>query len=488
MKQLNYLNAFLTFLKLGIISFGGGAALLPIIRDELVDNKRWMDNSSFSFVATVGSVSPASFPVALCSVWHNKFSVVSAYAYAFPGPFLFLIILTGFALIGEVGVLLIGFVSVGIIAFILMIISMFIKRNYLHGVDMGIRRNYLMVMGSAFILTCGNAVVRLLGVLFGINADALPIPIFALSMLDLIFIAFFIILFVGGAASKLKLGTAVAIGALFALSRGRVQLLSGWGFWLGVVMVVLSVGSIIYDFVLNRGKTDAIKVDFKPLKNFALFMLISAVLTATVFFATRNTATWEYTFRIILSAVTTFGGGEAYIAVADAVFVQTGFITAEAYYGQVIGISSAMPGPVLMSIAAGIGFVYGNTLGGVLYGWLYGLLSVAIAVAATAFGAIILYVCFGMFKESDRLKMVIKYMMPLVCGILIGISLTLLNQAAGVMIRESINTWASFGIVLTIYIFMMVFRTKYRIKDIPLLLAGGFLTLIGLVLFHFVFN
>jgi len=485
MKKLNFLTALLSFLKLGLISFGGGAALLPIIRDELVDNKRWMDNESFSFVATVGSVSPASFPVALCSVWHNKFSVISAYAYAFPGPVLFLAILTGFALIGEVGVLLIGFVSVGIIAFILMIISLFIQRNYLHGAAMGIKWNYLAVIAVAFILTCGNALVRLAGVLFGVGPDALPIPIFALPMLDLIFMAFFIILFIGESASKLMLSIALLVAGAFALARGRVALLEGWGFWLGVVMVALAAGSIIYDFVRNREKGSAIKFDYKPLKNFVIFALISAVLTTAVYFVSGNSETWEYSLRIILSAVTTFGGGEAYIAVADGIFVQTGFITTEAYYGQVIGISSAMPGPVLMSIAAGVGFVYGNAMGGVLYGWLFGLLSIFIAVAATAFGAIFLYVCFGMFKESYRLKMVIKYMMPIVCGILIGISLTLLNQAAGVLVREGINAWVGFGIVFAMYLCMMFLRKKYRVKDIPLILAGGFLSLTGLVVFHY---
>ena len=486
MKTLNSLTALLAFLKLGIISFGGGAALLPIIRDELVDNKRWMDNESFSFVAMVGTVSPASLPVALCSVWHNRYSVISAYAYAFPGPVLFLAILTGFALIGEAGVLLIGFVSVGIIAFILMIISLFIQRNYLHGVDMGIKRPYLIVMGCAFILTCGNVIVRLSGVLFGASPDALPIPIFALSMLDLIFMAFFIILFMGASASKFKFGIALLLAGAFVLARGRIAILDGWGFWLGAVMIALAIGSIIYDFVKNRDKGSPVKMDFKPLRNFVLFVLISTILTVIVYFISGNSQTWEYSLRIVLSAITTFGGGEAYIAVADGIFVQTGFITAEAYYGQVIGISSAMPGPVLMSIAAGIGFVYGNALGGVLYGWLFGLLSIAIAVAATAFGAIFLYVCFGMFKESYRLKMVIKYMMPIVCGILIGIFFTLLNQAAGVLVRGGINAWVAFGIVFAIYLCMMFLRKKYRIKDIPLILAGGFLSLTGLVVFHYV--
>lgn len=36
-----YLDLFLTFSKIGVCTFGGGYAMLPILQRELVDNRGW---------------------------------------------------------------------------------------------------------------------------------------------------------------------------------------------------------------------------------------------------------------------------------------------------------------------------------------------------------------------------------------------------------------------------------------------------------------
>ena len=36
-----YLQLFLTFAKIGVVTFGGGAAMLPILQREVVENKHW---------------------------------------------------------------------------------------------------------------------------------------------------------------------------------------------------------------------------------------------------------------------------------------------------------------------------------------------------------------------------------------------------------------------------------------------------------------
>ena len=36
-----YLDLFLTFAKVGVMTFGGGYAMLPILQHEVVENKNW---------------------------------------------------------------------------------------------------------------------------------------------------------------------------------------------------------------------------------------------------------------------------------------------------------------------------------------------------------------------------------------------------------------------------------------------------------------
>jgi len=82
----NFISIMLSFLISGIIGFGGGAALIPVLERELVENRKWMANAEFDVAVAVSSISPASLPVSLCAVWNAKYSLLSAFAYALPGP------------------------------------------------------------------------------------------------------------------------------------------------------------------------------------------------------------------------------------------------------------------------------------------------------------------------------------------------------------------------------------------------------------------
>lgn len=471
--KYDYVSVMLSFLKMGVISFGGGSALIPVIEDEIVEKKKWIEKEPFDFSVIVASISPASLSVALCAVWSGKYSLISSYAYALPGPLLFLILLTGFSLIGETGVRYIGFASVGIIAFILLILFSFIRKNYLQGAAKGIKRRYLLILAAAFLLTCGNIVRRIIS---GLSLPDLPDTVFSLTMIDLIFMAFFVIFFMGGSTSKVKLGAALSLSGFYALTRGGAVFGALWAA-VSVAMIALALLSVLYDVIIAGKSKTVFKINKKPLKNLCLFLLISAGLTAAIFIISGDSRIWDFAVRVMLSSLMSYGGGEVYIGVADGVFVRTGFIAAEDFYGRVVGFSSAMPGSVLLATVAGIGFVYGSGIGGVASGWLFGLLGVALGVAATAFGALVLYIGFDIFKDSRRLYLVIKYMMAIVCGVLISTALTLLNQASSVLIREGVNAWLSIGIVLLIFLLMLLLSKKYKISNMKLLFTGGFGTL-----------
>jgi len=472
----NFVTVMLSFFKMGLISFGGGSALIPVIENEVVEKKKWVDKKSFDVSVVVASISPASLSVALCAIWSRKYSLISSYSYAIPGPLIFLILLTGFALIGEAGVAYIGFASIGIISYILVIIVTFIRKNYLVGVNKGIKKQYLLIMSTAFVLTCGNVIRRFIVMLFGF--EDLPSPIFVLTMLDLVLMAFFVILFIGNSKSKIKFGIALLIAGLFAIAKGKIAFMNELFAPISVLMIVLAIGSILYDVFSNKNRNKDFKPDMHCIRNLAIFLVISAILVTTVFLVSGEMRIWSFAARVMLSSLTSYGGGEVYIGVADGVFVQTGFIPAELYYSQIVGISSAMPGSVLLSTVAGIGFIYGNLIGGVPSAWMFGLLGLALGVAATALGSITLFVGFDVFKNSNRLKMVVDYMLAIVCGTLISTSLTMFFQSVNVMVRSGLHPWIGVCVVLSMFSVMMFLRKKYQINDILFLLAGGLVTLI----------
>lgn len=58
-----YLDLFLTFTKIGVTTFGGGAAMLPIIEREVVDNKNWATDDELVDYYAIGQCTPGIIAV-----------------------------------------------------------------------------------------------------------------------------------------------------------------------------------------------------------------------------------------------------------------------------------------------------------------------------------------------------------------------------------------------------------------------------------------
>lgn len=59
------LNLYLTFFKIGLFSFGGGYATLPIIQQEVVTFNSWLSLSEFNDLITISQMTPG--PIAINS-------------------------------------------------------------------------------------------------------------------------------------------------------------------------------------------------------------------------------------------------------------------------------------------------------------------------------------------------------------------------------------------------------------------------------------
>ena len=61
MKEL--LDLFLTFAKVGIMTFGGGYAMLPILQREVVENKGWATEEELADYFAIGQCTPGVIAV-----------------------------------------------------------------------------------------------------------------------------------------------------------------------------------------------------------------------------------------------------------------------------------------------------------------------------------------------------------------------------------------------------------------------------------------
>ncbi|SFA85389.1 chromate transporter [Clostridium frigidicarnis] len=67
------LQIFFTFLKIGMFSFGGGYAMLPMIEKEIVNNHQWISYSDFIDIIGISQMTPG--PIAINSATFVGFKV-----------------------------------------------------------------------------------------------------------------------------------------------------------------------------------------------------------------------------------------------------------------------------------------------------------------------------------------------------------------------------------------------------------------------------
>lgn len=58
-----FLELFLTFLKVGLFSVGGGYAAMPLIQSLVVDGKKWMTVSEFADLVAISEMTPGPIAV-----------------------------------------------------------------------------------------------------------------------------------------------------------------------------------------------------------------------------------------------------------------------------------------------------------------------------------------------------------------------------------------------------------------------------------------
>ena len=65
MKHSPYMDLFLTFGRIGLFTFGGGYAMIPLIQREAVDNKGWISQEDLLDVIAIAESTPG--PIAINS-------------------------------------------------------------------------------------------------------------------------------------------------------------------------------------------------------------------------------------------------------------------------------------------------------------------------------------------------------------------------------------------------------------------------------------
>ena len=80
------LKLFLTFLKIGLVSIGGGYAVIPSIHEEVVVKAGWIGEKVFADIITISQMTPGPLAVNTSTFVGLQIAGAACLLYTSPSP------------------------------------------------------------------------------------------------------------------------------------------------------------------------------------------------------------------------------------------------------------------------------------------------------------------------------------------------------------------------------------------------------------------
>jgi chromate transporter len=426
-------------IKIGVIGFGGGSAVIPVMEKELVTPRGGLTAELFVQDTVIANITPGALPVKIAALsglqlGGSGVAALSALFVALPGTAATVGLLAAFDALGPTAVRVIEYASLGITAFIIYLLAQYVVKAIRSG---GRHRRvvYIVIAAAAYLATGAGDTIGLISGITGVESG-LRVP--QLSALGLILIAI----------------AGIAAYSIYERARHRPQ-----------------SPLVAHERPRNLGRI---------LLSVGLFVVLtgSSVLVAELLTPTKGGA---FLGLIAFSTLSSFGGGEAYVGVADGFFVASGMIGPAEFYGQIVPIANALPGPILVKVAAGIGYALGLNSGGPLLGLL--LSSAAYLASVGACCAVALAVLGGYDKARHSLfvRNVSNFIIPVICGLLASTAVAMLHSSARIGSDAGAPGLVTLVASILVAISVAVLHRFVRIPDVLVLAGCGLLSLSALM-------
>lgn len=490
----NKLKAICAFIKIGAIGFGGGTAVIPVIEREAIAKNGLITPDEFKEELVLQGITPGALPLKIaCGLGVKSsplFSVGLVYATALVGVIL-AIVFTAILSVASSGVLTqVEYIAVGISAFIAIVIMKFvIKVPKSSKADKFLKQALVLIIVS-MLLSCCSRIEGFLA-LFGLNVK-LHIPelsVTSILALGLNFVLFTRFEFKKTLECALRYALAIPVTVIGILAFAKEPIIDhiAADIVLYIVIVAMLSSVIIQDFLkakkikrltaqtethVSAGKNAFQKIRI-PLITIGILLIPMVVFGIVVGLvnATGFNHFITLTGKSILAVVTTFGGGTAFISIAEGVFVEGGIVSNELFWSQIVPIANALPGPLLCKMLATVWYHAAFSLqAGVGVSILYSIYGAILGTTVTVVVYLLIYMLFQYLKELSIFEKLKLSILPLIAGLLIPTVLSMIINMVSVTMTTGINVW--FGMLLAaVTIAVCYIPIRFKIKE-PIVIVG----------------
>ncbi len=461
-----------SMLKIGLVGFGGGNALVPLIEKSIV-GRELVSQDDFEEDVVIANITPGALPVELASgvgkrVLGRRGMLAAALAMAVPGVFLTVFLLTLVSSVGDRILLQVQYLTVGITAGIACLLTDYVagtRKEHESSRTRWVSRCIILIV---FALTCGKNLIRI----FGLEVST---PV-CLSTVDVFVIAFFVIFYTNCRPTPVNCGISLLFCVLYLLNDtlgeqlfpGKLDLC----IYLGMIVLAL------YGLKNNFKKDQKIrKIPFREIgRDFAI---LAGLLAAALVLALAVTdCGFAFVKNGTLSSLMSFGGGDAYLTVADALFVNEKMISSDQFYSLLVPVTNILPGSILCKMLSGVGYLLGFTsTGSVAGGIVSGAAGFLVSVAASCGVFAIIGDIYRSFHDVAVFRNIKKWIRPIVAGLMLTVISSLVYQNCKVGIEMG-SKYAPVLFMGIIYVLMMLLRKKMGIKTGVMFLLAAVLSLV----------
>lgn len=461
-------NLIKSFFRTGICGFGGGSALIPIIEEEAVQRRHFLSETEYGNAVMAACVTPGALPVKLAAgcgscVSGNRGFLLAAYSFTLPsllllGGMLFLLSTIGASLLPQL-----RWASIGIAIFICYLLLEYIARVLRQARREGDWKTAGINFILAAVLTGGKDAAQLLSLFIG-----RPISIYAISVTSMICLFLLLFFLLDGSYSSWRLAPAGLLTLAYLAGDYFSIPLLGWGAGL---LAVIAIAALFRKHRIQGSAELRWKGSQKGVfKRLAIVWLLPLIAAVPAMYLGGISQTVRFILAGTKSAMLSFGGGEAYLAIADDMFVGT-YITTGQLYESLLPLANLLPGPILVKLLTGVGFYQGGALAGDIGAIAWMLLGAAVGVSAS----LTLFVPLLNLCEANRTLPLFTrlqtWLLPVICGMMVTVLLSLVCSALTTM-GDCATRQASVAILLLL-LFSIAFLKRLHVPDVVLVLLSG---------------
>ncbi len=424
------------FLKIGCIGFGGGTSLIPVIEEEMVTTRRLVPKDKYDIDVIVASITPGALPVEIsgslgkriAGIWGMLFAAICM---TLPGAMATMFLLSGMSTLSETVFMQIEIVAVGIAAFILSMLT-----KYISGALKWAKEHNRLIIAIGIILgvlllNAGKPFYKILA-LFGVEAT----PLFNISTVNILLVTFFVVIFTHCkfTITNVIISALVSTPFIFYVSKfnekNEILVAHGNFDYIYYGFIAIMVALSIYGFISHRDKSKkSKKVSFLgTIKEEIVWLVFLIVASIPAFFIFEDTV--SFIGRGYLSSIMSFGGGDAYLTIADSLFVAdntAGYVSNDIFYTNIVTLVNVLPGSILCKTLTGVGYCLGyDSTGSILGGYAVAIVGFATAIVGSCSVVSLIQYVFEKFEEIRVLEILKSWVKVIISGLLGSVILNLI--------------------------------------------------------------